>query len=130
MATKAQEQFNIDDVREQIAALESERDQLQGQLKKIDQKLQDLRDKYRAAALAYAEALKRDALKEFGISDSEMKKKSRKPLAIKYRNPEEPHQEWSGVGANEPDWIAPYRLNPGEKPRRYGDKVHIENQPT
>lgn len=60
--------------------------------------------------------------KSLSVGSSEKPKPSNK-----YRNPESPHEEWSGRG-REPQWMQKYYVEPGNKASGYRPEVLIENQ--
>ena len=51
----------------------------------------------------------------------------RTPKPLKYFNPSNPNQKWSGVGST-PLWAKPFEIT-GSSPRRFRDEISIKAQP-
>tara|TARA_R110002074_G_scaffold165088_6_gene325087 strand:+ start:324 stop:635 length:312 start_codon:yes stop_codon:yes gene_type:complete len=72
--------------------------------KNVETAIADFKDRERRAALAEVEAFAREkGLAPADLADL-LSKRTRKPAAPKYANPEDPSQTWSGRGRR-PRWV-------------------------
>ncbi len=91
------------------------KDQLEALLKDTQSALKSLESRRKAEALAAAE----EAAKAHGFSLNEILRKERASgkRAVKYRNPHNPTQTWTGRG-RKPDWLKA-ELSKGRDPEEF-----------